>query len=204
MSVFIRLNQGGSVNYQDSVANPGDLPTEGNTAGDIRGVISNQQIYMWDGASWVNVSSGGGGTPGGSSGQVQFNNGGSFAGAPELTWDNTGKVLGLNGLAISALSSSVSLVDNQSSPVTAFSYAAASYEFTIIEFSLTRAGSKAVGILFICNDASTASLTKQGTDLTDLGVKFSVSVSAGNVNIQYTTTSTGQNAFLKYAIRQWI
>jgi hypothetical protein len=39
----------------------------------------------------------GGGTPGGSDTQVQFNNAGAFGGSVDLTWDDTGKVLGVVG-----------------------------------------------------------------------------------------------------------
>lgn len=41
--------------------------------------------------SWATVS--GGGSPGGTSGQVQFNNAGAFGGDSELFWDNTNKRL---------------------------------------------------------------------------------------------------------------
>jgi hypothetical protein len=40
---------------------------------------------------WVTPSSGSG-SPGGSPGQIQFNNGGSFEGSSNLTWDNTNDV----------------------------------------------------------------------------------------------------------------
>ena len=36
-------------------------------------------------------------TPGGSDGQIQFNDGGSLAGSADLTWDDTGKELGVGG-----------------------------------------------------------------------------------------------------------
>lgn len=39
------------------------------------------------------ISGGGGGTPGGSNTQVQFNNSGAFGGSANLTWDNTNKIL---------------------------------------------------------------------------------------------------------------
>jgi hypothetical protein len=40
---------------------------------------------------------GGGGTPGGSDTQIQFNDGGSFGGSADLTWDDTAKELGVGG-----------------------------------------------------------------------------------------------------------
>ena len=43
------------------------------------------------------VGAGGGGTPGGSTTQVQFNNAGAFAGDADLTWNSTTNVLGITG-----------------------------------------------------------------------------------------------------------
>lgn len=206
-SVYVKLSAGGSVSYKDNVTSSSELPTVGNKIGDVRGTTDTQHLYMWTGSSWTDMTTGGGGggSPGGPSGSLQYNSGGSFAGDSQLEWDNTGKILNLNGLAIHALSSTVSLVNNQVSPVTAFSYSASTYNFSVIEFSLTRNTSKAVGLLLIANDASSATLTQAFADLNaDLGVLFSVNVSAGNVNVQYTTSNTGFNAFLRYSIRQWI
>lgn len=204
-SVFIRLGQGGSVSFKDGVATAGDLPPTGNNIGDIRAVLSPASLWLWDGASWVNTDTGGGGgSPGSPNNSLQYNNGGTFSGDSQLLWDNSGKILNLNGLAIHALSSTVSLVNNQSSPVTAFSYDATVYNFSVIEYSLTRGTSKQVGILLIANDATTATLTNGFADMNnDAGVKFSATVSGGNVNVQYTSTNTGSNASMKYGIRQW-
>lgn len=44
------------------------------------------------------VGAGGSGTPGGSSTQIQFNDGGSFGGDADWTWDKTNNVAYLNGL----------------------------------------------------------------------------------------------------------
>lgn len=41
----------------------------------------------------INVSLGAGGTPGGASGNVQYNNAGAFAGSSDYAWDNTNKLL---------------------------------------------------------------------------------------------------------------
>jgi len=48
-----------------------------------------------------NPSSGGSGTPGGSSGQVQYNSSGSFAGDAGLAYNSTTKALGVIGTIIS-------------------------------------------------------------------------------------------------------
>lgn len=41
---------------------------------------------------------GGGGTPGGNNGELQYNNGGAFGGLPKLTWDNTNFLLGASDI----------------------------------------------------------------------------------------------------------
>lgn len=201
--VFIRLGQGGAVNYKSSVANVASLPATGNSPGDVRVTLDTSSLYIWDGASWQ-LATGGSGSPGGTSGTVQFNNTGTFGGDAELKWDSTGKFLELNGLAIKALSSSISLVDNTSTPTTAFSYDAATYNYAIVEYSLTRNMAKQVGRMLIVNDTSTVSINNDFSNLNDTGITFSATVSAGNVLVQYTTTNTGFNGFLKYSIRQWI
>lgn len=201
--VFIKLGQGGAVNYKQSVPNVASLPAVGNVQGDVRVTLDTSSLYIWDGTSWQ-LATGGSGSPGGTSGAIQFNNSGTFGGDAELKWDSTGKFLELNGLAIKALSSSISLVDNTSTPTTAFSYDAATYNYAIVEYSLTRNTAKQVGRMLIVNDASTVSLNNDFGNLNDTGVTFSATVSAGNVLVQYTTTNTGFNGFLKYSIRQWI
>lgn len=45
---------------------------------------------------------GGGGTPGGSSGQIQYNNGGSFGGMAGTSWDNTARALTLTGATLTS------------------------------------------------------------------------------------------------------
>lgn len=50
--------------------------------------------------SWAELGlGGGGGTPGGSNTQVQFNDGGAFGGDADLVWDKTNNKLTINGVA---------------------------------------------------------------------------------------------------------
>ena len=69
------------------------------------------QIYS--GSAWGNCATGGSGTPGGTNGQVQYNNSGSFGGftaSGDLTFNTAtgvGTVKGINGQLLSALASCV-------------------------------------------------------------------------------------------------
>lgn len=203
--VFIRLGQGGAVSWKSAVDSAASLPSSNNQIGDVRAVKDTSELYIWNGSSWAVISgSGGGSTPGGSEGYIQFNTGGAFDGSAELVWDSTDKFLGLNGLAIKSLSSSISLVDDTSTPTTAFSYNASTYNYAIVEYSLTRSTAKQVGRMLIVNDSTNVTIHDDFSTLNDPGVIFSASVSGGEVLVQYVTTSTGFNAFLKYSIRQWI
>src|SRR6185295_19456865 len=130
-SVFVKLGPGGAISWKSSVNTVGELPATGNVRGDVRAVVDVNKLYLWNGTSWTDTSGGGGGggTPSGPSGSLQFNNGGSFGGDSNLTWDNTGKVLNLGGLALHGPSSTISLINNQPSPVTAFSIDGSLYRF---------------------------------------------------------------------------
>lgn len=53
------------------------------------------QVLKWNGSAWVNdtdATGGGGGSPAGSSGQVQYNNAGAFGGASGVTIDGSGNL----------------------------------------------------------------------------------------------------------------
>lgn len=53
--------------------------------------------YSYDTSAWAALSGGGGGTPGGSDTHIQYNNAGAFGGAANLTWNNAGSLLELDG-----------------------------------------------------------------------------------------------------------
>lgn len=70
--------------------------------------------YLNDQGNYVPVT--GGGTPGGATGNVQFNNAGAFGGDAGFAWDNTGKVLTLTGSNTQYLA-----VSNNASNITGYS-----------------------------------------------------------------------------------
>jgi hypothetical protein len=68
--------------------------------GDFYINTSNGDYYLKDGSAWVlkgNLGGGGGGTPGGSDTEIQFNDGGAFDGVPALTWNKTTEILTASG-----------------------------------------------------------------------------------------------------------
>lgn len=72
----------------------------GESIGDLVDVdltgIANDKILKWDTDKFVVADeSGGGGTPAGSTGYIQFNDDGSFGGDADLFWDNTNKRVGI-------------------------------------------------------------------------------------------------------------
>ena len=66
---------------------------------DLDPAPTNGQALVYNSATdtWIPGAGGGGGTPGGSTTQVQFNNAGSFGGDADLTWNSTTNVLGVTG-----------------------------------------------------------------------------------------------------------
>ena len=58
---------------------------------------TNGQVLSTNGSGILSWGAGGGGTPGGSDTQIQFNDGGAFGGDVDLTWDKTNNVLTVGG-----------------------------------------------------------------------------------------------------------
>tara|TARA_Y100001970_G_scaffold61593_2_gene78662 strand:+ start:10870 stop:14085 length:3216 start_codon:yes stop_codon:yes gene_type:complete len=73
------------------------LPTSVGTSGQVLSTDGNTSGAT---LSWVNNSGGGGGggSVGGSTGELQFNNGGSFGGDSNLYWDSSAEGLGIGGV----------------------------------------------------------------------------------------------------------
>lgn len=145
---------------------------------------------------------GGGGAAGGSNGDIQYNNAGTLAGDSRNQWDSTLGAINLNGLRIGALSSGVTLNDNQVSTALAIQYDK-SYRFAILEYSIQRNTDFRVGRLLVPNNGTSVSLNDDYVETGSTGVTFSAAISGSNVNINYTSTNTGFTGTLKYSIRRW-
>lgn len=95
------------------------------------------------------------------------------------------------------------LLDNTVIPVTVQSWPAAANRYIQMQYSITRNSENETGILYITNDGTNASLAGDAADIIDLGIDLNVSISAGNVILQYTSTSIGFDAVLKFYQKNW-
>lgn len=86
---------------------------------------------------------------------------------------------------------------------TVFTVTYAGSENMIIDFSLVRGTARETGTMYITTDGTNVSLAMDSAYINTSGVSFSGSISAGNFNLLYTTTATGNNATLKSMVRRW-
>lgn len=96
------------------------------------------------------------------------------------------------------------LADNQAAAATIFQYSAADFDYAVVEYGIERgAGNRQTGRLLIATDGSTAAISDDNVELGTVGVTLSVNVSGGNLQVQYTSTSTGTAPNMTYIIRKW-
>lgn len=94
------------------------------------------------------------------------------------------------------------LTDNTAAG-TIFSVAYAGSENMIIEYSLKRGSVKEAGTLAVTTDGTDVAISSNSSATQDMGVSFSGSISGSDILIQYTTTSTGSDATMKYVVKRW-
>lgn len=176
--------------------------------------LGNGTLKFWS-ARWGDAAGGPIGLPdysnaGGSSvaaagndDEIQYNSSNSLAADSRFKWVSSEGALGLDGLNIHSLSSALTILDNQAAPTTLFSYDAATNKYAVIEYSIERGSDDQVGTLYVVNNGVSVSITNQFTNTSSVGVTFSASLSAGNVNIEYVSTSTGQTGELRHSTRRW-
>ena len=141
----------------------------------------------------------------GNIGEIQFHgSSGNLDADPKLAWDSTEDALDLNGLKRSALSGAIVLNDNQAAPLSVINYLGASYKSAVVEYSVERDGDFRTGRILVANDATTnVGFSDDFVDTASVGITFSASITAGTLNIEYTSTSTGFAGTLKYSIKKW-
>lgn len=98
----------------------------------------------------------------------------------------------------------VALADNQVAAADIFTYTAASFNSSIVEYSISRgAGNREVGQLLIATDGTSVNMAQVTSQLGTIGVTLSADINAGSVRVRYTSTSTGTAPSFKYIQRRW-
>lgn len=199
------------------------LPTTSNPNGktcnsqSMRLLTPNGTIYTCQNGHYAAVSGGGGGSPGGSSGQVQYNNSGSFGGitgattngtaltlvAPVLGTPASGNASNLTFLPITLTttgSSGASTYTQATNTLNIPQYAAACPTCVTSAASLTNlsmmsgAGSQGSKITNITTDAGLNNLNLPGSIATGGAVDGSCDGTAGCLILQQGTQPSGQSA----------
>jgi len=97
---------------------------------------------------------------------------------------------------------SVTLVDNTVVATPAISIPVAS-SFCFIVYSIKRSASYEGGMMVLMNNTVTADLAIDSSGIGSTGITLTADVSGGNVRLLYTSTNTGFNGTLKYAVIKW-
>jgi hypothetical protein len=162
---------------------------------------------------WSDTAGGPGGPPSYSGGSsliaaaganenIQINNAGTLGASSNFSYDMTNNLLLMGGKQISTLNVTTFL-DNQSSPALMFSMPA-TFNSVFIRYTAIRGTNVRSGELQIATDGSiNISSDEYFTESSPTGMTFSVTLSGGNIDINYTTTSTGIGGVYKYSFERW-
>lgn len=133
---------------------------------------------------------------------IQFNSGGVLAGNSNFEIDTVDTSMNFNGLRQGVLSSGITILNNHPG-VTNLVLLTSPSPATIIEYSISKEGFMRVGHLQIAFDGSTSVCNDSYVETGVTGVVLTAIVSAGNIQIQYTSTNGSGNGTFKYAWRKW-
>jgi len=137
--------------------------------------------------------------------EIQFHGSGGVLDADSnFKWDNSDKSIKMNGMYHEGMRSSLTLNDNQTSPLMILQFPHASFRHFILEYSVERGGESRTGRMMITTNGTAVGFDDSFVETTPLGVVFSATISGANLEIQYTTTSTGSTASFKHATRKWL
>lgn len=137
---------------------------------------------------------------------VQYKgSGGNLAADDRFQWDSTNGALNLNGYEIFALNGPVTILNNQVSPTTLFTFNGTTFPYAIIEYSITRNGDTRVGRFMVTNNGTVAGYSDDyaESNVGGAGVNLSATYSAGTVSVQYTSDNAGPTGIFKYSMRAW-
>jgi len=165
----------------------------GNGTGFTRTTLTaGTNVTITNGSGSITIASSGGGSPGGSSGQIQYNNSGAFGGFANLTYNLTGPIvnttIGVGGTTPSTSGSGISFPATQSAssdvntlddyeegtftPAIAFGGASVGITYATQPGSYTKIGNKVfyfIGIQLSSKGSSTGAATITGLPFTAVG-----------------------------------
>lgn len=97
------------------------------------------------------------------------------------------------------------LTDNLTAVVAAFTFAKASYNALEIEYLIREATSlkTRVGKLLVVTDGTITSIVDTFTETADIGVSWSAAVATTNIEISYTSTSTGNARTMRADLKRF-
>jgi hypothetical protein len=170
------------------------------------------QLWEYQNGAWAEVG-GGGGTPGGSSGDIQFNNAGAFGGSPNLVWDNTNTRLGIGVTPITTLDVNGTIqIQASSGGVLNFGDLSSSYisvgaPSAVTPYSLVLPAAQGTGALtndgagnWSWNSSATAPNVVQFTDTTPTSITSTSSSSPTATPLTVTITPSSVSSRVKVTV----
>ena len=180
------------------------------------------EVLKYNGTNWVNdTDDSGGGIPGGSDTQIQFNSSGSFAGSSSLTWNGTtlttaglfttsgslisGEAIFLDDVSFSGIATTRNVFNTTATTVNAFGAATSLTMGATTGTTTVRNDLSVTGDLSLSADPTTSlqAATKQYVDtIAAAGLHYHAPVRAerpdtdGNLNSTYNNGSSGVGATL--------
>lgn len=137
-------------------------------------------------------------------GSVQYNDGKDLlAGDNSFVWNPVQKTLRLGDLYVTSLTPSITLLDNQDTPIQIATFDPLTYKNLVLEYSLIRNGKPQMGQLLIVHDGVTASIADNFVAINSVGIEFLAGIEGSSLVLAYLSTSTGHNATLRYSMRYW-
>jgi hypothetical protein len=95
------------------------------------------------------------------------------------------------------------ILDGQAASALLTSIPAAGANNIEIQYSVFRNGINRTGIAFISSNGISAAFAEINVDLSEVGVELTAVINGANVEIRYTSTSTGFNGSFKFFRKIW-